>query len=572
MTKIFSKRKNEAPAENWKDRTKGFLSKLSQAFMLPISILPIAGLLLGIGGAIGANAHSAGALEFANFLKGMSDPIFGNLAILFAGSVAMAFTKKNAVSAVFMTIVAYLIFTAIQGVFIHTDKNGAFKDIFFFHKDQNLHFMVGKNLGISSMQTSIFGGVLVGSLVAYVMNRWSEIQLPLALNFFSGIRLVPMILIPLSTLFALVFLVFWPWVGQGISWFGTESSHAPGGIDGLAYGMIGRALMPFGLHHIVIGMAFQSSLGGELKLQTLQGIHSTDPNYAQLLTLFQENGRTVIAGDQNIWNFINGLPFNTIDNMPIFEWFAKKADVYAGRYTQDYATYIGACIGLGAAMIFAADKDKRKKTAAIIGSSMLVAFLTGITEPLEFSFLFAAPLFYYIIYVPLSGMSYMFMEIAGAHVGVGFARGFMDLMIYGAVPVAKGTHFYWALVFAVGEGLLAFVLFYFGIKKFNWETPGRGANDIKLIRKSDYKKLKETGDTKDDEVAKYIDAYGGKANIVSIAACATRLRITVKDPAKVNEEALKQMGSMGYIKKGASSQNILGGKAAILAGKMNESM
>ena len=561
----------------WKGKIMGNLSKLSRAFMLPISILPIAGLLLGIGGAIGANtATSSDAQEFANILKGMSGVVFANLPILFGASVAIAYTSINKIYTVFIVLIAYFVFNGVQGALIHFEKN-EFKDILFFHTDKDLKYMVASNLGIQSLRTSIFGGIIIGAMTAYIMNRFSEIELPTSLSFFSGIRLVPMIIIPIASLLGIIFLVFWPWVGQIISYIGNKSASAPAGIDGLAYGMLGRSLMPFGLHHIVIGMAWQSSLGGSLTTenvtqaaQTLNVQSSTE--IQQILKLLKARNNTIV-GDQNIWNFLNSLPFNTIPinnsggSMPVFEWFTSHTGTYAGRYMQDYPIYLGACIGIGLAIIFTADKDKRKKVASITGSAMAVAFLTGITEPLEFSFLFAAPLFYYLVYVPLSGIAYMLMKISGAHVGVGFARGFIDLIIYGAIPIQKGTRFWWALIYALAFGGFSFISFYLAIKKFDWKTPGRGDNEIDLINKETYKKRKQ----KDSIIKDIIQAYGGKDNLKSVTACATRLRVIVVDSSKVNPKQIMQLGAKGFIKKGASSQAVFGGKASIIANKINES-
>ncbi|NQZ29238.1 MAG: PTS transporter subunit EIIC [Mycoplasmatales bacterium] len=580
--KVAKTNSGETGFKRFKTSTRELLTKLSRAFMLPIAILPAAGLLLGIGGAIGANVHTDAAKQTADFFKAMSGVIFGNLPILFGGAVAMTFTEKNKVSAVFMLIIGFLVFNSVQSAFIHYGDNGkVFKDIFFFHKNDSLKNMVVSNLGIKSLSTSIFGGVIVGAVVAFIMNRWSEVELPTALSFFSGIRLVPMIVIPAATVMALGFLIFWPWVGVAIGAIGHATAKTPAGIDGLMFGMLGRALMPFGLHHIVIVMAWQTELGGTishadvLDAATKLGVENTDGVKTVLAAMTKDNA--VINGDQNIWNFINGLPVNRLatnthgGSMPIFEWFTKNVGVHAGRFMQDYPIYLGACMGIGAAIICAADKDKRKKTAAITGSAMIVAFLTGITEPLEFSFLFAAPLFYYAIYVPLSGLAYMLMKVSGAHVGVGFARGFLDYIIYGAVPIAKGTRFYWAIPIAAGFGIFSFLSFYFMIKKFNWSTPGRNDNDVKLMTKKDFKKAKsgEKGNADEAEINAIVEAYGTIKNIEHVTACATRLRITVVDEGVVDEAKLKSLGAMGVIKKGKSTQSIFGGRASILAERIS---
>ncbi|MDQ0513566.1 PTS system glucose-specific IIC component [Mycoplasmoides fastidiosum] len=564
----------------WKrvvDVTRSFLTQLSQALMLPIAVLPIAGLLLGIGGAIGANVHTATANGFAAFFKSISEVIFANIAILFGISVAIAFAQTNKIYAGFMMVIGYLVFNSLQSAFIHFDHQNQFQDILWFHKDSNIRYLVGSNLGITSMQTSIFGSIIIGGIVAFVLNRWSEIEVKY-LNFFSGIRLVPILLMPLITGLTMLFLVIWPYVGQLIGIIGDRLATAPGGVDGLVYGMVARSLMPLGLHHILIAIAFQTELGGRLTLASVveagERLQITEiPEFQTLVAELQaRNG--LIIGDQNIWNFINGLPFNhlptnaTGQSLPVFNWFQTQLNVYAGRFTQDYPIYLGAIQGIGLAMILAAKKTYRKKAVAIIGSSMVVAFLTGITEPLEFSFLFVAPLFYYVIYVPLSGLAYMFMKLAGAHVGVGFARGFIDYIIYGAVPVQKGTQFYWAIVIALAMGVFSFVTMYFGAKKFGWKIPYSTDEQLSLIDKKTWTELKKTEPT--EAIPTLVKAYGGFSNIQSITACATRLRIVVIDLNQLDTETIKQQGAVAVLVKGSSTQAIFGGRAQILANQMEQ--
>ncbi|MGY6172173.1 PTS transporter subunit EIIC [Candidatus Mycoplasma pogonae] len=578
---------------NFKNKSRSFLTKLSQAFMLPIAILPFAGLLLGIGGAIGSNtsADNLVAQKVADFFK-LSGIIFDNLPLLFGASIAISFTNKNHIHAVFIFLITFLIFLATQAIFINY-QDGKFENILYFHTNKNNKYIIGKYLGITVLQTSIFGGILSGGLTSFIMNRWSEVELPEYLGFFSGIRLVPIIAIPFGIILGLLFLIFWPWVGLGIAYLGKAASNVPYGFDGLAYGTIARAMMPLGLHHIVIAIAFQTNLGGTLSVEKVVasakelGVLDT-PEMQIFINSFVDSAKspiTIIDGDQNIWKFINAINLNKLPinktgaSLPIFEWITQYGGAYAGKYTQDYPIYLGAVQVLGLAMILAAKKPQRKKAAAIISSSMVVAFLTGITEPLEFSFLFIAPLFYYLFYVPLSGFAYMFMKLSGTHVGVGFARGFIDYIIYGAIPIQKGTKFWVALPLSAGFGIISFLAFYFSIKKFNWETPGRGDNEIKLINKKIYQKKIQTQNSivnnenpknEDDDIAKLIAAYGGPENITSVTACATRLRIEVKDAEKVNSENLVELGSKGFIKKGQSTQAIFGAKAQILSGKILE--
>lgn len=561
-----------------KGTIKAFFSQLSRGLMLPIAVLPVAGLLLGIGGAIGANVQTDTGTVFANIFKGMSDVVFANLPILFCVAITITFSKDKGTAA-FASVLAFLVFSASQLPFLQINDKKDVISILWFHKE--IKGITTTTLGMPTIQTSIFGGIIVGGLAAIIYNKFSQVKLPTALDFFSGVRLVPFILIPSMFLLSLIFLIFWPWIGQLIFIIGKGIQKAPYGTGGLLYGILGRSLMPFGLHHIPIVMAFQTEFGGVLDGETIQQalinaqINQDSNVYQEILKSWKSFANNdsftgTIVGDQNIWNFINSISLNTIGGKPLFEWFNTNTGVYAGRFTQDYPTYLGACMGIGAAIIFTSEKQNRKKVLPIILSAMVVAFLTGITEPLEFSFLFAAPLLYYVLYVPMSGLSYMFMEILNAHVGVGFARGFIDLIIYGAVPIAKGTNFYWALVLAVVEGLLMFGGFYFFIKKFDLATPGRKDNPMTLITKKEYNEMKQNKISTNDKIHKIIEYLGGKENILDVSACATRLRVSFKDINLIQQENFAQTGSKGVILKEKGIQVIYGGEASIIADKINE--
>lgn len=597
MTNLFQRKKanhqgiqefdeSAKPEKKGKGRVKQFFAKLSRGLMLPIAVLPIAGLLLGIGGALGANLpDNATADVFAKIFKGMSDIVFSSLPLLFAIAITITFSKDKGASG-FCAALGYLVFCSCQNAFFQYDSTGHLTSIFWFHKP--LTELMGTSLGIPVLQTSIFGGILVGALTSLIYNKISKVKLPSALEFFSGVRLVPFVLIPSMFLLSVVICLFWPWVGQGILFLGEQIQSAPYGTDGLLYGILGRALMPFGLHHIPIVLAFQTPFGGSLSKVALEnglaqvGILNTDPIYINIISQFDTfaKGNATIDGDQQIWNFINGLPYNTLPTATggkeqIFEWFKTYTGVYAGRFTQDYPTYLGLCIGIGAAIIVTAEKQNRKQVASVIGAAMFVAFLTGITEPLEFTFLFCAPWLYYLAYVPLSGFSYMFMELLHAHVGVGFARGFVDLMIYGAIPVLKGTNFWWAFVLAVAEGLFIFGIFWICIKKFDLPTPGRKDNPMTLMSKKEYNELKssEPGQTNvqgKDRIMAIINLLGGRENIEDVAACATRLRVSVKSNKNINGDAFTPLGSKGAIIKDGGLQLIFGGEASIIADEINE--
>lgn len=568
--------------KNNKGRVKDFFSQLSRGLMLPIAILPIAGLLLGNGGAIGANFQKSSDVQIvANIFKAMSQVVFDSLPILFCVAITITFSKDRGAAA-FCSLLAYLVFCSIQVPFIQIEDNKVIS-IMWFHKNKEVvQSITSTFFGFTNLQTSIFGGIIIGFITSILYNRVSKVKLPTALDFFSGVRLVPIVLIPTVSLIAVLFLVFWPWVGYGISIIGQNIQKAPYGTGGLLYGMLGRALMPFGLHHIPIILAYQTDFGGVLYKQDLLNAlinNSVSQDSYIYKTIDQAFNSTSIVGDQNIWNFINSLNFNSLPNAdgsstPIFEWFSKYLNVYAGKYTQDYPTYMGACIGIGIALILVVKKENRKLVSSVVFSAMVVAFLTGITEPLEYTFLFCAAPLYYLIYVPLSGISYMLMELSNAHVGVGFARGFIDLIIYGAIPVVKGTNFYWAFPIAIGEALITGFSFYFLIKKFNFSTPGRNDNNFELMTKSKYKEIKNSISLKKNEaserVSKIIQLLGGIPNIENVTACATRLRVSLRSSSCIKPDEFKKMGSKGEFLKEKAIQIIFGGEASILSDQIND--
>lgn len=563
--------------KDFSSKTTALLQKFGRGLMLPISILPFAGLLLGIGGAVGANfSHDPTATTVASALKSMSDIVFANLAILFVISIVITFTNDSG-SGAFMAILGYLVFNSTQTPFIHFDNDGKLVDIFYFHKGEILNSILAVNLGIKSLQTSLFGAIVVAIVIVVIYNKFKYIQLPNALNFFSGIRFLPILIIPAMFLLSILFLIFWPWVGQGIGHVGVALQKSPRGLDGFIYGVLGRALMPFGLHHIVITLAYQSEFGGVLMLDLLiEKLKEAKLDQVQIDTIIKSfndvarDGKRLI-GDQNIWNFINSISLNKINDIPLFQWFDKELNVNAGRFTQDYPTYLGTCMGIGLAFIFTSNKNTRKQTISVIASAMAVSFLTGITEPLEFTFLFITPVLYYAVYVPFSGLSYLFMNLVGAHVGVGFARGFIDLLVYGALPVLKGTRFYWAFVFALLQGSTIFVIFYFWIIKKDLATPGRKGNELGLISKKDYQKLKTNQkQNAEQRIGDIIKTLGDKTNLESVSACATRLRVVVKDINLVNKEELNKLTNMGFIAKNNNVQVIFGGEATIISDKINE--
>ncbi|WP_168388351.1 PTS transporter subunit EIIC [Mycoplasma marinum] len=583
LTKTFSgKKEKKAKVNNGKGGIKKFLSKISGAFMLPISVMAIAGLFLGVGAAIASHSGSNHGLEvFGKFVSNMGLPVFSAMPILFAAAIAVAFTEEAGV-AVFAAIIGYLTFSTLQSPFITPEtispKSTSASDLQGFTYNTGskaweqvvgykilfagagrdavqMKQLVGSNLGISSLQTSVFGGILVGALTAWSYNKFHTIKLPNIISFFGGKRFVPLVVIILMIPLTFGFLLFWPWIGYGLAKFGEVSGKAPAGLDSFVFGFIERSLIPFGLHHVFYAPLWWSNAGGDFNTSYADWANATRHIDATQLTQIKDAVGSK-TGDSSLWIAMAGLKFNDIkwvdahghaQSTQVFIFMKEQLGLNLGRFMQGkFSFMIFGLPAAAAAMIMAAPKENRKMALGTILPAALTSFTTGVTEPLEFTFLFLAPWLFWGFHALMAGFSFMLMNILGSHIGMTFSGGMIDMVIYGILPFAKGTHFWWAFVIGAGLIPIYFSVFLFAIKKFNLETPGRG-NNTKLFTKADYKN--KNGDTQSDPIAEGIVAgYGGWDNITSTANCATRLRFDVKDGSKVDEAALKAVGAVGIVR------------------------
>ncbi|MGL4343262.1 MAG: PTS transporter subunit EIIC [Metamycoplasmataceae bacterium] len=540
-----------------------FLSKLSKSLMIPIAILPIAGLFLAIGATISSQVsvlENAPLYFFAKFLSDTGDIVFGNLQTLFCVSIAITFAKNEP----FAGLVAFLmilVFNVTQRVFIFSN-NDSFS-IFWYQDVQSSQLT--SNLGIFSLQTSVFGGIVIGFITAWVYNKFKNIQMPSFLGFFSGIRFVLILGFLMGIPIAIIFLMVWPLIGEWIAMMGQGLSSAPAGLNSLAFGTLNRMLIPFGLHHILNTTFWFTNVGGSITETMIN---------AQAIVGGVDLGKTwgelgLTLSDGNINTFVNGLlPVvgQKINGITLtFENVSQALNAInpsnslgvVGAYTS--GAYIYTMFGLpaaAAAMVMAAPKENRKMSLSIVGSAAVTAFVTGITEPIEFTFLFLVPWLYYGFHAIIGGICYWVANLLGAHVAFGFSSGLIDLTIYGFITDAIGAQSNsWILILS---GLviapLYYFVFYFAIKKFDLKTPGRGGND-KLFSKEDYKKQKSQDPNSKEaikEAFEIINAYGGLSNMKEIDACITRLRIVTNDASKVDKDKLLSLGAIGF---GNSSPN-----------------
>lgn len=516
---------------NWKDKTFGVLQRVGRSFMLPIAVLPVAGILLGLG----SSFTNTTTLETYGLMKIMGPGtilyailtvmskcggvIFDNLPLIFAIGVAIGMAKKDKEVAALSAGIAFLVMHSAINAMI-TINGGA---------ETMKAGMTGDVLGITTLQMGVFGGVIVGLGVAAIHNRFYKIQLPQALSFFGGNRFVPIISTVIYLAVGIVMFYIWQPVQNGIYALGTAVASS-GYVGSFAYGLIKRLLIPFGLHHVFYMPFWQTAVGGTLDVA----------------------GQT-IEGAQNIFFAQLADPTTT--------HFAVSATRF---FTGEFIVMIFGLPGAAFAMYKVARPEKKEDVKGLLVSSALTSILTGITEPLEFSFLFVAPLLFGVHSV-LTGLAYAVAHILNITVGLTFSGGFIDLFMFGILQGNSKTS--WLLIIPVGiiYFIVYYFVFYFLIKKLNLKTPGREADDeeTKLYTRADYnaKKDKEGNDGTSKTIA---NALGGKANIEDVDCCATRLRITVKREELVNDAVLKTTGAQGVIKRGKGIQVVYGPKVNIV--------
>lgn len=523
----------------------GILQRIGRSFMLPIAILPVAGLFLGIGGSFTnpttIEAYNLTAVlgpgTFANSLLTVmaqaGEVVFANLPILFAMGVAIGMAKaEKAVAALAGALSFFIMHTAIAAMI--TVNGGA---------DKMLAGSVAMTVGIQSLQMGVFGGIIVGLGVAYLHNKFYKIQLPQALSFFSGTRFVPIITAIVYLVVGILMFYVWPTVQLGINQVG-QLVRVSGYFGTWIYGFMERILIPFGLHHVFYLPFWQTSVGGTLEV-----------------------GGKMIEGAQNIF-------------------FAQLADPTVQKFSVDATRFMSGKFplmifglpGAALAMYRTAKPEKRKLVGGLLFSAALTSMLTGITEPIEFTFLFVAP-FLYLIHCIFAGLAYMLMHIMKVAVGMTFSGGLIDMTLFGILQGQSKTNWIGIVIAGIGYFVVYYFLFSFLIKKFNLKTPGRedDANaEVKLYTKADVNAKKGKASSKganasDDELSiAIVHGLGGKSNIESVDNCITRLRCVVVDSKKVKDDVLKATGAAGVIKSGSGVQVIYGPKVSIIKSNLEE--
>ena len=534
-----------------KDKIFGVLQRVGRSFMLPIAILPVAGLLLGFGSSFTNETTIAtyglqkilgdGTILHALLIimNKVGSAVFDNLPLIFAVGVAIGMAKKEKEVAALSALIAYFVMNvAINGMLVVNGKITADGQI----AKSVLEGTVTSVCGIQSLQMGVFGGIIVGLGVAALHNRFHKIVLPNALSFFGGSRFVPIISTIVYMFVGILMYFVWPAVQNGIYALGGLVTGS-GYIGTLIFGIIKRALIPFGLHHVFYMPFWQTAVGGTMEV-----------------------AGQMVQGGQNIF-------FAQLADSANVAHFSADATRY---FSGEFIFMIFGLPGAALAMYRCAKPEKKKAAGGLLLSAALACMLTGITEPLEFSFLFVAPALF-AVQVVLAGTAYMIAHMLNIAVGLTFSGGLLDFFLFGILQGNAKTS--WMRVIPVG--IIYFFLYYFifkfMIKKFNFKTPGREDDDTetKLYTKADVNARREAGQAgaaaSEDAVSEAITrGLGGKKNISDVDCCATRLRCTVKDASRVNDGILKATGASGVVHKGQGVQVIYGPNVTVIKSNLED--
>ena len=536
-----------------KDKIFSVLQRVGRSFMLPIAILPVAGLLLGIG----SSFTNATTIETYGLTKLLGDgtvlhallvimnkvgsAVFDNLPLIFAVGVAIGMAKKEKEVSALSAVIAYFVMnTAINAMLTITGQildDGSIAE-------SVLEGTITSVCGIQSLQMGVFGGIIVGLGVAALHNRFYRIQLPSALSFFGGTRFVPIISTIVYMFVGILLYFVWPVVQNGIYALGSLVTGS-GYVGTLIFGLIKRALIPFGLHHVFYMPFWQTAVGGTMEV-----------------------AGQMVQGGQNIF-------FAQLADSANIAHFSADATRY---FSGEFIFMIFGLPGAALAMYQCAKPEKKKAAGGLLLSAALACMATGITEPLEFSFLFVAPALF-AVQVVLAGSAYMIAHMLNIAVGLTFSGGFLDFFLFGILQGNEKTS--WMRVIPVG--IIYFCLYYFIfkflIKKFDFKTPGREDDDAetKLYTKADVNARKEaqadgtTSADKEDARSEAITrGLGGKKNISDVDCCATRLRCTVHEPGRVNDSILKATGASGVVHKGNGVQVIYGPNVTVIKSNLED--
>ncbi|QII81704.1 PTS transporter subunit EIIC [Jeotgalibaca arthritidis] len=493
-------------------------SQIGRAMMLPIAILPAAGLLLGLGGAL-TNPSTLAAYPFLdiawlqvilNVMSFAGNAVFANLPLIFTIGIAVGLSNGDRGTAGLAGGVGYVVFAAtISGYLQLFAAEGA------------------------TIDTGVVGSIAVGSTVAILHNRYRKIQLPQFLGFFGGSRFIPIVASLSAIILATIFFIIWPPI-QGAMTSAGEAVAQMGSFGTFLYGFLLRLTGAVGLHHTIYPLFWYTSLGGT---EVVAG--------------------QSIAGAQNIFFAQLADPNHT-------GLFTYGTRFFAGRF----ATMMFGLPATTLAMYHSIPKKNRKENGGLYFSSALTSFLTGITEPIEYMFLFVAP-WLYVVHAFLDGVSFFVADLLSIRIGNTFSGGFIDFFLFGPLQGNDKTNWLWVIPVGIVWALLYYFIFRFLITKFSVNVPGMEDSD--LVADSENTTLSAPSSL-NDEANIIIHALGDDANIESVTACATRLRVSVKDGSIVDKDSIKRLGATAVFEVQGGIQAVFGGKADLLSQEINQIM
>lgn len=499
-----------------------FLQQIGKSLMLPVAVLPVAGLLLGIGsGLLNAEVSWIPAV-IPQVMTQCGNVIFDNMPLIFAIGTTLGLTDNDGVAAL----------AAVTGFLVLQATMGVMADVLWFHVSPERETLgiladalgydvdfarriVSTNAGIKTIQTGVFGGLFAGVVAAWVYKRFYRVRLPPYLGFFAGKRSVPILTSLIAIVLGVALSLFWPPVQELINAFSMWAAYSAPAVAGATYGFVERLLLPFGLHHIW-NVPFFFEIGS-----------------------YVNKAGEVVTGD--IPRFFAGDP---------------TAGILGGGF-------LIKMFGLPAAALAiwqTAKPENRLKVGGIMASGALTAFLTGITEPLEFTFLFAAPALYF-VHAVLVGTAFAAVNLAGAHIGYTFSQGAIDFGLFYALDTKPWLVFVLGPVYAV----VYYAVFRFFITAFDMKTPGRDDDATAEDAPAD-----DGRGEKRQTAARLVAAFGGRDNIQNLDACITRLRLILKDPAKARDSELKALGATGVMRVGNGVQAVFGTMSENLKTEMEE--
>lgn len=525
-----------------KDKIFGVLQRVGRSFMLPIAILPVAGLFLGIGGSftnetmlnayglMGVMGPGTFIYSLLTVLNAAGNVVFANLPIIFAMGVAIGMAKQEKEVAALAGALAFFIMHASVSAMISV-HGGA---------ESMLSGSTADVLGMTSLQMGVFGGIIVGLGVAALHNKFYKIELPQVLSFFGGTRFVPIISAIVYLVVGIAMFYIWPPI-QGAIYSVGDLVRGSGYVGTWLYGLMERALIPFGLHHVFYLPFWQTGVGGTMEV-----------------------AGKMIEGAQNIF-------FAQLSDPSVTHFSVEATRFMSGKFPLMIFGLPGAAL----AMYKCAKPEKRKAVGGLLLSAALTSMLTGITEPLEFTFLFVAPVLY-VIHCVFAGAAYMLMHMLNVGVGMTFSGGLIDLFLFGILQGNAKTSWINVVFVGIAYFVVYYFLFTFLIKKFDFKTPGREDDDnaeVKLYTRADVNAKKEgqSAEDADDELSALIlQGLGGNDNLTDLDCCITRLRLTVKDSSKVDQGMLKASGAAGVIIKGNGVQVVYGPKVTVIKSNLEK--